>query len=133
MGFDRKEYEFLGEIGLGPTNIGCFINGMWKASGSEVSSVNPSNNQAMAKVAEASIGDYEEGMRACSEATKTWMNINLLRLVFLTLSLSFHKTLKSYILLEIIDMCDYVVGLSRQLNGSIVHSECPEHMMFEVS
>ncbi|KAK6248792.1 hypothetical protein QUC31_020357 [Theobroma cacao] len=74
MGFDRKEYEFLGEIGLGPTNIGCFINGMWKASGSEVSSVNPSNNQAMAKVAEASIGDYEEGMRACSEATKTWMN-----------------------------------------------------------
>ncbi|WRX33137.1 Aldehyde dehydrogenase domain - like 10 [Theobroma cacao] len=75
MGFDRKEYEFLGEIGLGPTNIGCFINGMWKASGSEVSSVNPSNNQAMAKVAEASIGDYEEGMRACSEATKTWMNV----------------------------------------------------------
>ncbi|KAM1804892.1 hypothetical protein ACFX12_030703 [Malus domestica] len=29
-------------------------------------------------------------------------------------------------------MSDYVVGLSRQLNGSIIPSERPDHMMFEV-
>ena len=45
MSFYTKEHEFLGEIGLGPTNVGCFMNGMWKASGSEVSSLNPSNKQ----------------------------------------------------------------------------------------
>ncbi|OMO91786.1 hypothetical protein COLO4_18083 [Corchorus olitorius] len=151
MGFDRKEYEFLGEIGLGPTNVGCFIDGKWKASGSEVSSVNPSNNQAIAKIREASMGDYEEGMRACSEAAKTWMNIpapkrgeivrqigeafrakleHLGRLV----SLEMGKILAEGIgeVQEIIDMCDYAVGLSRQLNGSIIPSERPEHMMLEV-
>ncbi|OMO67181.1 hypothetical protein CCACVL1_20740 [Corchorus capsularis] len=151
MGFDRKEYQFLGEIGLGPTNVGCFINGKWKASGSEVSSVNPSNNQAIAKVREASMGDYEEGMRACSEAAETWMNIpapkrgeivrqigeafrakleHLGRLV----SLEMGKILAEGIgeVQEIIDMCDYAVGLSRQLNGSIIPSERPEHMMLEV-
>lgn len=29
-------------------------------------------------------------------------------------------------------MCGYSVGLSRQLNGSIIPLELPEHMMFEV-
>ena len=33
---------------------------------------------------------------------------------------------------EVIDMCDYAVGLSRQLNGSIIPSERPNHMMMEV-
>ena len=33
---------------------------------------------------------------------------------------------------EVIDMCDYAVGLSRQLNGYIIPSERPNHMMMEV-
>ena len=33
---------------------------------------------------------------------------------------------------EVINICNYVVGLSRQLNGSIVPSEQPNHMMMEV-
>lgn len=45
MGFAKKEYEFLAEIGLGPDNLGGYVNGAWKATGSVVSSVNPSNNQ----------------------------------------------------------------------------------------
>lgn len=45
MGFAKKEYEFLAEIGLGPENLGAYVNGAWKATGSVVSSVNPSNNQ----------------------------------------------------------------------------------------
>ncbi|CAA0814579.1 Aldehyde dehydrogenase family 7 member B4 [Striga hermonthica] len=35
------------------------------------------------------------------------------------------------ILQEIIDMCDFAVGLSRQLNGSVIPSERPNHMMLE--
>ena len=45
MSFEREEYRFLAEIGVGPTNSGCYINGQWKARGSIVSSLNPSNNQ----------------------------------------------------------------------------------------
>ncbi|KAJ9687915.1 hypothetical protein PVL29_013911 [Vitis rotundifolia] len=151
MAFERKEYQFLAEIGVGPANPGCYINGEWKARGPLVSSVNPSNNQRIAVVTEASIEDYEEGLMACSEAAKTWMKIpapkrgeivrqigealraklgSLGRLV----SLEMGKILAEGIgeVQEIVDMCDYAVGLSRQINGSIIPSERPDHMMFEV-
>jgi len=32
---------------------------------------------------------------------------------------------------EMIDICDYAVGLSRQLHGFTMHSERPEHQMYE--
>lgn len=34
--------------------------------------------QTIANVTEASIDDYEEGMRACSEAAKIWMTVRSL-------------------------------------------------------
>ena len=45
MGFEKNEYEFLKEIGLGSENLGGYVNGKWKASGPLTSTVNPSNNQ----------------------------------------------------------------------------------------
>lgn len=151
MVFQKKEHGFLKEIGLGSENLGGYVNGEWKASGSIISTVNPSNNQKIAEVKEVSIEDYEEGLRACSEAAKTWMSVpapkrgeivrqigdafrtkldHLGRLV----SLEMGKILPEGIgeVQEVIDMCDYCVGLSRQLNGSIIPSERPNHMMFEV-
>ncbi|KAH7857941.1 hypothetical protein Vadar_018113 [Vaccinium darrowii] len=151
MSFANKEYEFLKEIGLGPRNTGCYVNGVWKGSGPVITSVNPANNQAIAEVSEASTQDYEEGMQACFEAAKTWMQIpapkrgeivrqigdalraklqQLGRLV----SLEMGKILAEGIgeVQEIIDMCDFAVGLSRQLNGSIIPSERPNHMMLEM-
>ncbi|XP_058758376.1 aldehyde dehydrogenase family 7 member A1-like [Vicia villosa] len=53
-------------------------------------------------------------------------------MIFLFTSMETFVILSYYLLQEIIDMCDYSVGLSRQLKGSIIPSECPEHMMFEV-
>src|SRR6185295_1051890 len=32
---------------------------------------------------------------------------------------------------EMIDICDFAVGLSRQLQGSTMHSERPQHRMYE--
>ncbi|XP_042488147.1 aldehyde dehydrogenase family 7 member B4-like [Macadamia integrifolia] len=75
MGFARKEYEFLKELGLGPHNPGSYVNGKWKGSGQVVSSVNPANNQSIAEVVEASIQDYDGGLQACSEAAKIWMQV----------------------------------------------------------
>ncbi|XP_052183201.1 aldehyde dehydrogenase family 7 member B4 [Diospyros lotus] len=151
MSFAKKEYEFLKEIGIEPRNLGCYVNGSWKGSGPTISSVNPANNQAIAEVSEASTKEYEEGMQACSEAAKTWMQIpapkrgevvrqigdalraklqQLGRLV----SLEMGKILAEGIgeVQEIIDMCDFAVGLSRQLNGSVIPSERPNHMMLEM-
>eukprot|EP00262_Sarcandra_glabra_P005543 TRINITY_DN1723_c0_g1_i1.p1 TRINITY_DN1723_c0_g1~~TRINITY_DN1723_c0_g1_i1.p1 ORF type:complete len:509 (-),score=85.18 TRINITY_DN1723_c0_g1_i1:273-1799(-) len=151
MGFARKEYEFLAELGLSHRNQGCFVGGKWRGNGPVVESVDPANNQTIAEVVEASIQDYEDGLQACSEAAKIWMQIpapkrgeivrqigealraklqHLGRLV----SLEMGKILPEGIgeVQEIIDMCDYAVGLSRMLNGSIVPSERPNHMMLEM-
>ncbi|XP_068663687.1 aldehyde dehydrogenase family 7 member A1 [Aristolochia californica] len=151
MGFARKEHQFLTELGLRPRNPGCFVNGVWRGNGPVVVSSNPANNQIIAEVVEASIEDYEDGMRACNEAAKIWMQVpapkrgeivrqigdalrtklqHLGRLV----SLEMGKILPEGIgeVQEIIDMCDYAVGLSRQLNGSIIPSERPNHTMMEV-
>ncbi|RDX69397.1 hypothetical protein CR513_51493, partial [Mucuna pruriens] len=153
MGSDNKSLglEFLKEIGLGSSNIGCYINGKWQATGSSVTSINPSNNQTIAEVTEATLQDYEEGLQACSEAAKTWMTIpapkrgEIVRQIGEALrakldplgrlvALEMGKILPEGIgeVQEIIDMCDYAVGLSRQLSGSIIPSERPDHMMFEV-
>lgn len=47
MDFVNKDNGFLTEIGLGPSNPGCFANGVWKGSGPVVSSVNPATNQVL--------------------------------------------------------------------------------------
>ncbi|XP_019190386.1 PREDICTED: aldehyde dehydrogenase family 7 member B4-like [Ipomoea nil] len=75
MWFITREHEFLKEIGIGPTNLSCYVNGAWKASGPTVSTVNPANNDTIDEVVEASIEDYEEGMQACNEVAKLWMQI----------------------------------------------------------
>ncbi|EEF27914.1 aldehyde dehydrogenase, putative [Ricinus communis] len=142
MGFSRKEYEFLSEIGLSSRNLGCYVNGTWKARGPVVTTVNPANNQVIAEVVEGNIEDYEEGMQACYDASKIWMQVpapkrgdivrqigDALRVKLQQLgrlvSLEMGKILPEGIgeVQEIIDMCDFAVGLSRQLNGSIIPSE----------
>ncbi|THU70340.1 hypothetical protein C4D60_Mb08t23960 [Musa balbisiana] len=45
-GFGRKGYEFLSELGLGPRNPGCYVNGAWTGGGPVVASLNPADNQA---------------------------------------------------------------------------------------
>uniref|UniRef100_A0A9I9DV77 aldehyde dehydrogenase (NAD(+)) n=1 Tax=Cucumis melo TaxID=3656 RepID=A0A9I9DV77_CUCME len=146
-----KEYGFLSEIGLGSRNLGCYVNGAWKGNGPVVSSSNPANNQVIAEVVEASTQDYEEGMQACSEAAKIWMQVpapkrgDIVRQIGDALRAKLHqlgrlvslemgKILPEGIgeVQEIIDMCDFSVGLSRQLNGSIIPSERPNHIMMEM-
>lgn len=150
MEFAKQEYEFLSEIGLSPETPGCFVNGKWKAHGPTVSSINPANNQKIATVVEASLEDYEEGTKACSEASKIWMELpapkrgevvrqigdalrEKLHHLGRLLSIEMGKILPEGIgeVQEVIDMCDFAVGLSRQLNGSVIPSERPNHMMLE--
>ncbi|XP_010542386.1 PREDICTED: aldehyde dehydrogenase family 7 member B4 [Tarenaya hassleriana] len=151
MGSANKGYEFLSEIGLSSKNLGNYVGGKWKGNGPVVSTQNPVNNQQIAEVVEASIEDYEEGLKACAEAGKTWMQVpapkrgEIVRQIGDALrakldplgrlvSLEMGKILAEGIgeVQEIIDMCDFAVGLSRQLNGSVIPSERPNHMMLEM-
>ncbi|KAB5564013.1 hypothetical protein DKX38_004067 [Salix brachista] len=122
MVFARKEHEFLSEIGLSSRNLGCYVDGTWKANGPVVTSVNPANNQVPAP-------KRGEIVRQIGDALRTKLQ-QLGRLV----SLEMGKILPEGIgeVQEIIDMCDFSVGLSRQLNGSVIPSERPNHAMLEM-
>jgi aldehyde dehydrogenase family 7 protein A1 len=151
MGSANNEYEFLSEIGLTSHNLGSYVAGKWQANGPLVSTLNPANNQPIAQVVEASLEDYEQGLKACEEAAKIWMQVTApkrgdivrqigdalrSKLDYLgrLLSLEMGKILAEGIgeVQEVIDMCDFAVGLSRQLNGSVIPSERPNHMMLEM-
>ncbi|KAJ7564458.1 hypothetical protein O6H91_02G018200 [Diphasiastrum complanatum] len=153
MGLDieRPEYQFLKQLGLKSCNLGCYGGGVWRGSGPTVTSFSPATNQPIATVKEASLEDYDQSLEACEAGRKEWMLMpapkrgeivrqvgealrqNLLPLGRL-ISLEMGKILAEGIgeVQEVIDMCDFAVGLSRQINGLILPSERPNHLMMEV-
>lgn len=130
---------------------GSNAGGAWYVGGgATVVSTNPTTGEAIATVAETSMDEYESIMEAAVDATTSWMEMpspkrgeivrqigdelraNLHQLGAL-ISLEVGKILSEGIgeVQEFIDMCDFSVGLSRQLNGSVIPSERPNHFMLE--
>eukprot|EP00898_Chlorokybus_atmophyticus_P001740 jgi/Chlat1/2567/Chrsp175S02401 len=150
-----KQHAFLGRLGLEEENNGVYggaeIGGKWMGSGDVITTYSPANNQPIARVREASTSDYEQCLQACEEAKVQWMltpapkrgeivrqigdalrrNLNDLGML---IALECGKILAEGIgeVQEFIDMCDFAVGLSRQLNGQVLPSERPGHFMMEV-
>ncbi|KAG7578905.1 Aldehyde/histidinol dehydrogenase [Arabidopsis thaliana x Arabidopsis arenosa] len=97
----------------------------------------------IAQVVEASLEDYEQGLKACEEAAKIWMQVtapkrgdigrqigDALRSKLEYLSLEMRKILAQGIgeVQEVIDMCGLAVGLSLQnsINGTSVFGLVPD-------
>lgn len=59
MSLTFDKYPFLKKLGLSEENQGCYY-GEWKASGEWVTSVNPHNNEPIAKIRHATADDYEK-------------------------------------------------------------------------
>jgi len=130
---------------------GGACTGSWIAtSGPELASVNPSTGETIATLRQAVAADYERVAVAAQEAFLTWRMLPapkrgeivrqigdelrrhkdpLGRLV----SLEAGKILSEGLgeVQEMIDICDFAVGLSRQLYGLSMHSERPRHRMYE--
>ena len=125
--------------------------GTWRRTqGPELVSENPSTGAPLGRVAQATVEDYEAVIGAAVEAFPAWRSIpapkrgevvrqlgeelrahknDLGRLV----SLESGKILSEGLgeVQEMIDICDFAVGLSRQLYGLSMHSERPQHRMYE--
>uniref|UniRef100_A0A914PDT2 aldehyde dehydrogenase (NAD(+)) n=1 Tax=Panagrolaimus davidi TaxID=227884 RepID=A0A914PDT2_9BILA len=144
-----SKYSFLRDLGLDSNNEGVF-NGEWRASGKTVESINPATNEVIAKVRIGTTDDYERAIVASRQAYEQWRKVpppqrgeivrqigdrlrknldNLGRLV----SLEMGKILPEGIgeVQEYIDICDFAVGLSRMLNGKVIPSERPGHVLLE--
>ena len=145
--------NFLKELGIKKINPGaCSGPGAWSSTDnrSMLTSYNPANGEPIAQVAQASEEDYEAVMTAAVEAFKEWRMFPapkrglfirdigealrakkdpLGRLVTLEMGKIVHEGWGE--VQEMIDICDFSLGLSRQLYGLTMHSERPLHRMYE--
>lgn len=141
----------LHRLGIGESNSGVSdgINFI-KTNGLQTQSISPVDNSAISSVDNATTRDYEMIMDKAQKAFKEWRKIpapqrgevvrqigNALRdykddLGFLV-SLEMGKILEEGKgeVQEMIDICDFAVGLSRQLYGNVIQSERPLHKMYE--
>jgi aldehyde dehydrogenase family 7 protein A1 len=143
------KYSWLRNLGLQEQNAGVY-DGTWHANGPTVTSFCPSNGKPIAHVQEGSIEDYRQVVQKAHEAWKTWREVpgpkrgevvrqigqalrdnldDLGRLVSLEVGKIYPEGVGE--VQEYVDICDYAVGLSRMLGGSIMPSERPGHALME--
>ncbi len=142
--------EALEQLGIKEINKGTSTGNDWFSGGEEISSISPVDAQLIAKVETTAKEDYEKVMQTATEAFKTWrkkpapqrgeivrqfgeelrrLKEPLGKLVSYEMGKSYQEGLGE--VQEMIDICDFAVGLSRQLHGLTMHSERPGHRMYE--
>ncbi|MDT8325610.1 MAG: aldehyde dehydrogenase family protein, partial [Bacteroidota bacterium] len=143
--------DFLSALGIQETNYGAASGQQWlETSGSELSIHSPATGAFIAKVRQASEEDYETIIARAQEAFPAWRDMpapgrgEIVRQIGLRLraykeplgklvSYEMGKSLQEGLgeVQEMIDICDFAVGLSRQLYGFTMHSERPQHRMYD--
>jgi len=143
--------QILDDLGLQDTNSGaCTGDWITPADGREVVSVNPTTGEPIASVIQADEAAYDTVVATAAESFTEWRMMPapargeivrdlgnelrtykdpLGRLVTLEMGKILSEGLGE--VQEMIDMCDFAVGLSRQLYGPTMMSERPRHRMYE--
>jgi aldehyde dehydrogenase (NAD+) len=143
--------EILETLGIESINNGASTGGKWfKTRGEQIDSYSPVDGKLIASVNSASEADYEAVILKAQEAFAEWRMIPapkrgeivrqlaekireykepLGKLVSYEMGKSLQEGLGE--VQEMIDICDFAVGLSRQLYGLTMHSERPGHRMYE--
>ena len=142
--------EALKILGLTAINEGTSTGQKSFGNGDIIESYSPVDGQLIGKVKTTTKEDYEKVMTSATAAFKDFRTMpapargemvrqfgNKLREVKEPLGKLFSYEMgKSYQeglgeVQEMIDICDFAVGLSRQLHGLTMHSERPGHRMYE--
>ncbi len=142
--------DFLKELGLKEKNAGTWTGVQSTDSGNYIDSYSPVDGKFIGSVSTTTKEEYEQVMATAQEAYKTWRSVPAPKRGEIVRqygdALRKHKTalgkLVSYEMgkslqegygevQEMIDICDFAVGLSRQLYGLSMHSERPLHRMYE--
>ena len=142
--------EALKELGLNQINNGTSTGKNWFSEGEIIESYSPVDGALIGKVKATTHEDYEKVINTAQQGFKEWrtmpapqrgeivrkFNDELRRLKEPLGKLVSYEMGKSYQeglgeVQEMIDICDFAVGLSRQLHGLTMHSERPGHRMYE--
>jgi len=140
----------LSQLGISETNPGTQIGNASHNIGSTIASQSPVDGATIGSTGACNATLYEEAITAATAAAKEWRNIpapqrgEVVRLYGEALrhhkdalgalvSYEMGKSLQEGLgeVQEMIDICDFAVGLSRQLYGLTMHSERPGHRMYE--
>jgi aldehyde dehydrogenase (NAD+) len=146
------KFDLLEKLGISETNYGSSTGTKWykTTSDGELKIISPTNGELIASVFQASEEDYENIIHTAQEAFKYWIKVpapkrgEIVRQIGIRLR-DYKKdlgTLVSYEMgkslqegmgevQEMIDICDFAVGQSRQLYGFTMHSERTNHRMYD--
>ena len=140
----------LKKLGLSDVNEGTSTGSNWFSNGEIIESYSPVDGQLIGKVKTTTKEDYEKAIASAQEAFKIWKTTpaplrgeivrqfgeklrankaELGKLVSYEMGKSYQEGLGE--VQEMIDICDFAVGQSRQLYGLTMHSERPGHRMYE--
>jgi aldehyde dehydrogenase (NAD+) len=139
------------ELQIHEHNSGVSTGSNWmKGEGEELHSFSPVDGSHIATVRSASRAEYDQVIATARKAFEEWRmwpaprrgevvrqlgdelrkhKSNLGKLVSFEMGKSYQEGLGE--VQEMIDICDFAVGLSRQLHGLTMHSERPMHRMYE--
>lgn len=143
--------DVLEELGIKENNYGA-STGLkhTMTTGKKIDSYSPVDGQLIGSVNAATAEDFQKTMATAEEAFKVWRLMPapkrgeivrqmgdelrkykepLGKLVSFEMGKSLQEGLGE--VQEMIDICDFAVGLSRQLYGLTMHSERPMHRMYE--
>lgn len=144
-------HPLLDKLGLKANNLGtCTGPDGWLPGDHAIISYNPTNNEPIAQVTTTSAEAYEQVAQTAVSTFQAWRTTPAPQRGQLIRDLGdalreFREPLGELISLEMgkiraegigevqemIDICDFAVGLSRQLYGLTMHSERPSHRMYE--
>ncbi|KMQ70856.1 L-piperidine-6-carboxylate dehydrogenase [Chryseobacterium koreense] len=140
----------LKNLGISKENKGVCSGGKSFANGDLIESYSPTDGKLIAKVKSAASKDYDKVIETAKSAFAEFRMIpapkrgelvrqfgnklrekkdDLGKLVSYEMGKSLQEGLGE--VQEMIDICDFAVGLSRQLHGFTMHSERPGHRMYE--
>ena len=150
----EKDYgirESIAELGIKEVNNGACTGAKWFSTNGEIiDSFASADGALIGKIKQGTKDDYEKVIQTAEKAFKVWRMIpapkrgEVVRLIGDELrkykeplgKLVSYEMGKIYQeglgeVQEMIDICDFAVGLSRQLHGFTMHSERPKHRMYE--
>ncbi|MBS1743700.1 MAG: aldehyde dehydrogenase family protein [Bacteroidetes bacterium] len=143
--------DFLKTLNIQAENAGVSTGTTWiKSKGEKIASYSPVDGKLIGNVTGADRNAYEAAVKKAQEAFLIWRTWpapkrgEVVRQVGEELrkykeplgklvSYEMGKSLQEGMgeVQEMIDICDFAVGLSRQLHGLTMHSERPGHRMYE--
>ena len=140
----------LSLLGIQNLNNGSSVGSTSFGSGKKIDSFSPVDGSLIGSVTETTEEEYEKVLSCASQAFKSWRLMpapkrgevvrqygEKLRLykdpLGKLVSYEMGKSLQEGLgeVQEMIDICDFAVGLSRQLHGLTMHSERSGHRMYE--